>query len=78
MKKIVSTIAIAAAMATPAFAQPTRHSHFANPTQGLYLQSFPYVAPSSPAVRFQGHPYTDPDPSIYYYLMRTYREEGTG
>jgi hypothetical protein len=79
MKKIVLAIAVAAGMVTPAFArlsEPPRHSHVTAPTQAAPRQH--EGAASGPAVMFKGMPYTDPDPSIRNYLLRTYREEGLG
>jgi hypothetical protein len=78
MKKVVLAIALAATMATPAFArlsEPPRHPHAAQ-TQAAQRQH--QGVASGPAIMFKGMPYTDPDPAIRNYLLRTYREEGTG
>ena len=78
MQKIILAIAATAVVASPALAQPKHHSHV-HGTRGLYMQApAGGFAPSSPAIMFKGKPYTDPDESIYNYLIRTYREEGTG
>jgi hypothetical protein len=87
MKKILLALAATAVVATPALAKPIHHHRAVDPTRGLYMQA-PYQGqapyglyaqpPSQPAIMFKGKPFTDPDPSIYNYLIRTYREEGTG
>jgi hypothetical protein len=70
MKKLVLATAIAAVLATPAFAQPVHHH--ATPAERHGQQAVP------PGISFKGYNYTDPDESIRNYLIRTYREEGTG
>jgi hypothetical protein len=70
MKKFVLATALAAVLATPAFAQPFHHH--ATPAERHGLQAAP------PAIMYKGMPYTDPDEMIRNYLIRTYREEGTG
>jgi hypothetical protein len=72
-------ITATAVIATPALAKSKHHPHAVNSTQGLYLQA-PYVgqAPSEPGIMVKGKMFTDPDMSIRNYLIRTYREEGTG
>ena len=79
MQKIILAIAATAVVASPAFAQPKHHSHAVRATRGLYMQApAGGFAPSGPAIMVKGKPFTDPDESIYNYLIRTYREEGTG
>jgi hypothetical protein len=78
MKKILLAIAATAVLATPAFArlaQPSAHAHFSHQTPAAQPQ---HGAANGPAIMFKGQPYTDPDPMIRNYLLRTYREEGTG
>jgi len=67
-------------VASPAFAKSKlRYPQASDPARGLYMQSpFGSGAPATPAMMFKGMPYTDPDPSIYYFLIRCYRDEGQG
>jgi hypothetical protein len=84
MKKLVLAVTAVVIAASPALAAK-KHSH-RHGAQGLYMQSSPdmrsapygFGAPSSPAVMSRGKANTDTDPFIYYYLIRSYREEGLG
>ena len=71
MKKFAFLTAVAVVLATPAFAQVVHHH--ATPAERHGQQAAP-----PPGIMFKGYNYTDPDESIRNYLIRTYREEGTG
>jgi hypothetical protein len=82
---MLKTLLIASAIvifASPAFAGSAQHRP-ARGIRGLFLQAEPSgvvvpTAPAAPAMIFRDQSYTDPDPFIYYYLIRSYRGNALG
>ena len=70
MKKLVFATMVAVVLATPALAQSVHHH------ATLAERNGQQVVP--PGIMFKGYNYTDPDEAIRNYLIRTYREEGSG